>query len=311
MITSVLGDIAPGSLGFCQSHEHIYIGSCPAQAGKPIDDTAKSAEELKSYRRGGGGAIVDAQPVGTGRDAEVLARLSRESGVHVIASTGFHKLSYYPEDHWVFSTGEDKLSALFVDELVHGMYLDGDTGFPAVQGEYRAGQIKTALDKAGLAGPYDKLFHAAVTAAKATGRPIMTHVEHGSNPVALADFLLAEGVPAAKTIFCHMDRAIPDIGVHLELCRRGIYLEYDTICRPKYHDDNRELEIIATMLDAGHGERLLLGLDTTRERLACYGGHPGLAYILGEFVPLMLGSGVSDADVRRMFVENPARVFCG
>ena len=153
MIAAVLGDIAPGDLGFCQSHEHIYIRDCPARAGECIDDVEKSLAELKSYRSAGGCAIVDAQPLGTGRDAGILTRLSQQSGVHIIASTGFHKLSYYPEEHWMFSAAEEDIARLFITELEQGMYLDGDTAFPRVPGKTRAGQIKTALDLDGLSPP--------------------------------------------------------------------------------------------------------------------------------------------------------------
>jgi len=309
MIAAVLGDVSPDGLGFCQSHEHIYMRPCPAQTGEAIDDLEKSRAELELFRSCGGRAVVDAQPIGTGRDAGALAKLSRESGVHVVASTGFHKLSYYPADHWVFSAAEKELAGLFVRELVSGMYLDGDFGFPAEASGFRAGQIKTALDAEGLSPPYLKLFVAAAAAARETGSPIMTHIEKGSDPLKLAAFLRDQGVPPERLVFCHLDRAVRDLGVHKELCRMGVNLEYDTVGRPKYHDDERELEIVAEMLAAGHGERLLFGLDTTRARLQSYGGVPGLCHILKSFVPFMLKNGVGEADARRFFVENPARVF--
>ena len=309
MITTVLKDIDPGELGFCQSHEHLFIRPCPAQAGEAIDCQGKSLEELSLYRRAGGNAIVDAQPIGTGRDAAVLALLSEQGGVHIIALTGFHKLCFYPNDHWVFSAPEDKLFRLFTSELTEGMYTDGDGAFPCNQTKVKAGLVKTALDTEGLTPPYQKLFKAAAAAAKAACRPLMAHIEQGSNPLALADFLENEGLSPDRVIFCHLDRAIPDTGVHRELCRRGIYLEYDTIGRPKYHDDIKELGIITEMLEAGHGDRLLMGLDTTRTRLRSYGGIPGLCYIIEEFIPFLWKNGISEADTRRFFIENPRLIF--
>jgi phosphotriesterase-related protein len=110
-------------------------------------------------------------------------------------------------------------------------------------------------------------------------------------------------------IFCHLDRSASDIGVHKELCSRGIYLEYDTIDRPKYHDNNKEMEIILGLLEAGYGERLLLGLDTTRPRLRSYGGSPGLCYMIEDFIPFMLKNGIGQTDTVNFFVKNPARIF--
>jgi phosphotriesterase-related protein len=100
MIRTVRGDIAPESLGFCQSHEHLCITKGrPAQVNPDlcIDDPDKSARELTRYREAGGQAVVDAQPVGCGRDPLMLETLSRTSGVHIIASTGFHRLCFTPK----------------------------------------------------------------------------------------------------------------------------------------------------------------------------------------------------------------------
>jgi phosphotriesterase-related protein len=309
-IATVLKDIDPLELGFCQSHEHLAI-VFPEPAGKNqnIDDPERSLTELKGYHSAGGHSLVDAQPVGCGRGAAVLARISEQSGVHIIASTGFHKLAYYPQGHWIFSSAGSKLASLFVDELETGMYLDGEISFPRQQDSHRAGQIKTALDTEGLSRRYQKLFSAAADAAKITGCALMVHIEQGADPLSLENFLENRGIPPDRMIFCHLDRAVQDIALHKELCRRGIYLEYDTIGRPKYHDDDKELENIQALLEAGYECRLLMSLDTTRARLRSYGGVPGLNYLIEIFVPRMRDKGISQSHVQLFFVENPARVF--
>jgi phosphotriesterase-related protein len=317
-ITTVLGDIDPSALGFCQSHEHLSIARTSPIAGKPgqcIDDPEKNLAELTMYYTAGGRALVDAQPVGCGRDANMLARISEESGVHIIASTGFHKLTFYPEDHWLHSAGEEELTRLFIAELNQGMYLDGDAAFPSRQGGpsrkggAKAGQIKTALDTEGLSPRYEKLFTAAAEAAKATGCALMAHIEKDADPRRLAAFLVKCGLPQNRMIFCHLDRAAGDIRIHKEICGQGIYLEYDTIGRPKYHDDEHEADIVLELVEAGYEKQLLMSLDTTRARLASYGGVPGLTHILDAFIPLLLRRGLTEDHIRNFFVENPARVF--
>jgi phosphotriesterase-related protein len=52
-----------------------------------------------------------------------------------------------------------------------------------------------------------------------------------------------------------------------------------------------------------------MSLDTTRQRLRSYGGIPGLSYIIEEFIPFMRKNGISETDIRRFFVENPAQIF--
>jgi phosphotriesterase-related protein len=314
VITTVLGDIAPQELGFCQSHEHLCItgtGNFPVKAEERIDDREKSREEAALYRAAGGGALVDAQPLGCGRDAVMLRDISEKTGVRIIASTGFHKMTYYPKDHWIHTASADQLTRLFIAELQEGMYLDGDSAYPQRQGTIRAGQIKTALDREGLSPSYQKLFAAAVSAAVVSGRALMVHIEKGSDPLGLSGYLFKRGLAPDRLIFCHLDRAIMDTAVHRELCRRGISLEYDTIGRPKYHDDQREVELITEILEAGYEKQLLMSLDTTRARLRSYGGSPGLAYILENFIPLLLRCGVSEAQAGVFFRENPARVFAG
>ena len=137
----------------------------------------------------------------------------------------------------------------------------------------------------------------------------MAHIERGANPIELAEFLQAEGVSPADTVFCHMDRATDDLGIHGEICSTGIFLEYDTIYRPKYHDDEREAEITVSILKAGFEDNILMGLDTTRARLRAYGGTPGLNYILETFIPFLEARGVAPEQVQKIFVKNPARAF--
>jgi phosphotriesterase-related protein len=311
IITTVSGDVAPSALGFCQSHEHLSIARTGCVAGELhcIDDPEKNLVELELYYSAGGRALVDAQPLGCGRDADMLAHISGKSGVHIIASTGFHKLSFYPEDHWLHSASEEELIRFFICELNQGMYMDGDITFPSRQSGARAGQIKSALDTEGLSPRYQRLFTSAVEAAKAADCALMVHIERDADPRRLAVFLAKLGMPQDRMIFCHLDRAVADINVHREICEQGIFLEYDTIGRPKYHDDEKETAIILELLKAGYEKQLLMSLDTTRSRLASYGGVPGLAHILKVFIHLLLQKGITETQIKNFFVENPARVF--
>lgn len=312
VITTVSGDISPSDLGFCQSHEHLsIIREYPASVSSDqcIDDWEKSCQELKLYRHFGGGAVVDAQGLGCGRDAAMLRDISKKSGVHIIASTGFHKMFFYPEGHWIYSISTDNLTRLYLAELTCGMFIDGDNGYPVKQISARAGQIKAALDIGEFTSQYRKVFTAAAEAAKISGGVLMVHIEKGSDPIALADFLNKQGVVPNRIIFCHLDRAIADIGIHREVCARSIILEYDTIGRPKYHSDEAEVRIILEMLKAGYEKQLLMSLDTTRTRLKSYGGNPGLAYIIEHFIPLLRRKELPEEQISLFFKENPARIF--
>jgi len=279
------------------------------QAAQCIDDKDKSTAELDLFRKAGGNAVVDAQPIGAGRDANFLAEVSKRSGVHLIASTGFHKMMFYPEHHWVYSYEEDTLAALYISELREGMFVGADTAAPQERTAHKAGQLKVAMDVCGLTPQYEKLFSAAAQAAAETGAPLMIHVDIGSDPIMMCDFLTKRGVNPTQMIFCHMDRATPDLAHHEELAKRGAYLEYDTIARPKYHDDEREIAILHHMLQADCGDQILMSLDVTRERLTSYGGAPGLDYILRTFIPNAEQSGIVQEQLHRIFHQNPANAF--
>lgn len=308
IIQTVLGKIPPKSLGFCHCHEHLMISkgkSFTINEALCIDDYQRTLAELFMFKQAGGRTIVDAQPVGCNRMPAELASLSRDSGVHIIASTGFHKIIFYPDNHWVFQLTEAEITRIFLHELTTGMYIDCDIFCPKEYINLKAGIIKTAFDTCGLTEQYKKLFHAAITASNNTGTPIMVHIEQNANPLVLVDFLKKEGANFKKTIFCHMDRTCADITIHKKICDEGIYMEYDTIGRFKYHSDEREAEIFREMINAGYENQLLFSLDTTRARLKSYNPDAiGLDYIINSFIPLLKKAGISSGQIYKISHTN-------
>jgi phosphotriesterase-related protein len=322
-VVTVRGEVAAGELGYCQPHEHLCIERGSAAERSPslvIDEPDRTAVDLRAFRAAGGSALADAQPLFAGRDAATLVRLSEACDVHIIASTGFHKLRYYRADDPLLALGEEELAELFVSEIREGMLLPafspqaagaGDApAFIAEAGRSgaRAGVVKTALEPE-YTELHGKLFGAAARAAAETGAPLMIHVDPGADPVGLADRLAAAGPGYGRLIFCHLDRAEPDLAVHRELASRGAYLEYDTIARYRYHGDEAEAAIIEEMVSSGYADRLLLSLDVTRERLRGYGGKPGLDHLLASFYPFLEERGVEAADLRLMSTVNPSAVL--
>ena len=312
-IVTVSGPIAPEELGFCQCHEHIAMSKGKSWYLNPalrIDDMAKSLEEVRRYKSCGGDSFIDAQPCGCNRMAEELRKLSVKSGVHIIASTGFHKLCFYPDSHWIHSISEAELEKVFVRELTTGMYTDADCTYPSVQSSVKAGIIKTAYDTEELSPRYKKLFRAAASASLKAERIIMIHVEQDTNPILLQDFLLNLGMQPENLMFCHMDRACRDIRTHKDILKKGSYLEFDTIGRFKYHSDEHEIQIIQSLVDIGYATQLLYSLDTTSDRLMSYNPDAiGLNYILTKFNASLKSSGISEDIIHMLSIENPARIL--
>lgn len=309
----MLGEVEPGEIGFTQCHEHLLISKGKSFEINPalcIDKPDKSIQELKAYGAVGGRAIVDAQPGGCNRDAAGLAEISRKTGIHVIASTGFHKLQFYPEKHWIRTINREELERFYISELTRGMCVNIDCEWMPERIKAKAGIIKTALDVCDLKGRYGELFEAAAGAQKATGAPMMVHIEKGSAPESLAEFLQERGVDTGRVYFCHMDRACEKEESFLQILKAGITLEFDTIGRFKYHSDKEELELIKKILKWGFEEQLLFSLDTTQERLKAYNPKAvGLSYILETFLPAMRKCGIAEDQIQKISEENPKRIL--
>ncbi len=341
-VQTVLGPVDAGALGHFQPHEHLIVRQTPAAEKNPallIDDEEKSLLELCDYLRAGGGAIADAQPGGAGRDAAALVRLSEKSGVHIVAVTGYHRPMFYPPGHGIFSEDGSRLRERFLMELTVGIeegcawQRAGETGERPALGHVgprnravsglpcggesadhgrlsaRAGAVKAALGPDGPTGRDGVLLRAAASAALAAGAPLILHTEPGTDPVAAVAFCERAGLDPARILLCHLDRQAEDFRPHEAAARTGASLEYDTIGRFRYHDDESEIRLMRHMLEKGHRDRLLFSLDTTAARLGRYGGETGLCYLIETFLPMLAAAGVSPADIEAITRRNPARAF--
>ena len=302
-VQTVLGPVPVESLGHCQMHEHLYVAAGPATQKYPallIDDPVRSEEELADYRRVGGVSLLDAQPGGAGRNAAILKEISIQSGISVITVTGYHLPHFYPANHWLLTENIDEQCNRFRHELSEGC---------VEAPEVRPGAVKAALGPEGCAGRLKDCFQAAAMAAGEADVPLIVHTEKGAGAVEAVRLAQAVGVPAHRVVICHADRQATDYAPHDAIADTGAMLEYDTIGRFKYHDDDSEIRLIRHMIERGHAHQLLISLDTTRERLKRYGGSIGLTYLLTDFLPALRRSGISETIIRQITVGNPQKVF--
>lgn len=311
-VQTVTGLIQPNELGYCQSHEHLFLSDGPIAKKFPflrLDDFDATCAELELYRGMGGRSIVDAQPVGCSRMADFQLLASKRTGVRVIASTGFHKLMFYPQEHWIHQMGSDHLTELFIAEIQEGMYVRCDDSNPSEQISAKAGVIKTASDAEGPTGEYERLFHAAAQTAAKTGLTILSHTEMGKCAFEQIRLFSDYHISSESIVICHLDRVLTDMQYLMEVASTGVYLELDTIGRPKYHSDEDEAKFIVKLIENGHEDQILLGLDTTRERMKSYGGTIGLDYMFTSFLPLLRSYGIDEGIIRKFTISNPAKAF--
>ncbi len=304
---TVLGPLPAQELGITDAHDHLALRS-PALAGQEFEDVDKAIEEVLDAKSTGLASIVEVTPIGLGRNPELMRRVVDATGVNVIAATGYHRDAHYPAGHWVYDASDELLRDRMVTDIERGMHpadwLDPLLPLDAA----RAGVIKMGASYQRVSGQERRRLEAACQAARLTGVAILCHTEVGTAGEEIIDICTAAGLPPSRLILAHPDRN-PDPELHVELCARGVYLEYDTAGRIKYRPDSDLLRLISEVVGAGYGNRILLGLDLgRRDYLRAYDGGPGMRYLLGTFVP-RLERRIGAEAVRRIMVDNPALAF--
>jgi len=311
-IQTVLGPIRPADLGVTYSHEHLIIRGGLGLVREPnfkLDSVEKMLEELESFKAAGGRTMVDMMPLDTGRQPADLLTISRRSGVHVVAATGFHKEMYYDDEHWIHHYSAEQIADLLIAELSEGMDRWSYNGPLVDRIDARAGVIKLATEYHYMTPTQHKLIEAYGMAHVAAGCPISTHTEHGTLGLEQVEALQRAGVPPSAVLVGHLDR-LPDLEYHKEVACTGAFVIYDGPSRAKYGPDSQVISLITGMVEAGYGKQVLLSTDMARKSyLRAYGGGPGLDYVLTRFLPRLQREGVSQEAIDDIMIHNPARAF--
>jgi phosphotriesterase-related protein len=303
-VITVTGPVEPEALGFTDAHSHLAI--LPVAGGAPdapvLTDEKGVGAELRDFKAAGGGAVIDCQPGGCGRDGRVLRRLSLATGIHVVAATGFHRRVYYPPDAVLWTMDADAAAAVFRSELREGLAeTRGASG-----GEAKAGFIKIAAEATVDASPR-ALFEAAAAVCRETDCAIEMHTERGAAIEDYLRFFVGQGVDPRRLVFCHVDKR-PDFGLHREMAEAGVVLEYDTFFRPKYDPERNVWPLLARMCAAGLAGSVALATDMADPGMwARLGGSPGLVAFLSQLRPRLAAMDLPDEAVRSLLGGTIAR----
>jgi predicted metal-dependent phosphotriesterase family hydrolase len=316
VIRTVTGDIAPEDLGFCNNHTHTVVRSDHMMKVVPFmitDDYDAVLTELRSFKAAGGDALIDFSPVGEGRATEDLCRMSEESGVRIIASTGTHIPMFYPAGHWSLTMSEQELTDIFVNEITTGMYVDCNEQPPERQIEAKAGIVKVALMTKDLKEVDERRFRAAVNAALATGASIHCHTDFArKNAVVCAKRLLEMGMPPDRVIIAHTDvYPYAEDSVHHELLDMGVYLDFDSFMNAKPVCDRAAqvgavIKLILGLVGEGYTKQIMVGDDMLVYTLGVNGGD-GMAFNPTILRRWLKYGGLSDEDSEQIFYKNPQR----
>ena len=339
LVQTVLGPVHPSELGATTTHEHLYIdfsfmyrpardSPSPELADAPITlenlgwvrrnyysnrsnlqlmDVDTTIGEVRRYSEVGGGAIVDATTAQIGRMPDALARISRESDVHVIMGAGFYVGAVHPED--MDERTEEDLAREIVGDIVDGVE---DSGI-------RAGIIGEIGCTWPLAPNERKSLAAGAIAQRETGAAILVHPgRHPDAPLEILELLANHDADISRVIMGHLDRTVFDFSEVERIAASGCYLEWDLfgnegsyypLAEIDMPSDAQRLDFIKRAAAAGYSDRIVVGHDIAhKHRLVRYGGH-GYGHILENIVPKMRRKGFSEDVIRAITVGNPARIL--
>lgn len=259
-VQTVSGPQYIDELGICDAHSHTWIEAIEAgESGNPVlEDERLLSQGLLDFSRAGGSALVDCQPGLCGRDGNRLRALSAQTGVAIIASTGFHRRGYYPSETPLWDYSSEDAAAYFLDEINFGLMETRSSDTVVFPGCIKVA-IESSLDQSPMA-----LLEGAAQAAIQSGLAIEMHTEKGADIEAALSFFSDLGLAPHRLVFCHVDKR-PDVALHQEMASAGVMLEYDTFLRPKYQPERNVWPLIEAMIESGYGDHIALATDMAEQ----------------------------------------------
>jgi phosphotriesterase-related protein len=315
-IQSVTGWVQDTDLGFTLVHEHVaacsagILRSWPGLSGGRDHLVAAAVAALADAKALGVRTIVDCTTFDLGRDAALLAEVSRSSRVAIIACSGL----WLDPSVTVRARTTGQLADWFIHDLLEGM--DGTSA--------RAGAIKIATEEA--IGPDEaKVIEAAGIAAVQTSAPIITHTaaRHRGGE-AQAALLESFGVDPHRVAIGHSDDS-DDLAYLTGLASRGYWISMDRLPHgrlPEYGGQSVQdrIEMIAKLIESGFGGQVLLshdepiwaGLLTDQDQKRHQRSNPdGLTFISKMVIPGLETLGIPAEMISRIVVDNPRRWLTG
>jgi phosphotriesterase-related protein len=331
-IQTVLGLIAPGTLGRTLMHEHVLCdiraptarsdndlgpeitlenvwqmnyGRGQKRVGRKymLDLEDIATREVQMMKDDGGNAMVELTCGGLSPDPKGLKRIAEGTGVHLIMGCGYYVADYQDPKNQGRSV-ED-----FAAEMT-GQILTGAWGT-----DVRAGMIGEIGCSAQWTDTEKRVMRGAFIAASNTGAAINVHPGRDPDqPQEVANFAKTVGHPTERIVISHIDRTIFDEARLLRLADSGVTVEFDLFGQESSYyglsdidmpNDATRLQLIRSLINHGHLDRVVISHDICyRTRLASFGGHG-----FRNVVPMMTKRGYSQDEIDAILVGNPRRLL--
>lgn len=285
--------------GYTWVHEHLHIDLSGFKNNLDcrLDQYDLICQEMKDLRASGVSNIIEMTNRYMGRNPQFMLDLMRDTGINVMACTGYYQDAFFPEH--VAARSVEQLAQEMNDEIVIG--IDGT--------ELKAGIIAEIGSSEGVITPLEeKVFIAAARAHIETGRPISTHTSFSTMGLEQLVLLQAHGVDLSRVTVGHCDLK-DNLDNILRMIDLGAYVQFDTIGKNNYYPDEKRIGMLHELRNRGLLNRVMLSMDITRRSHLKANGGNGYDYLLTTFIPQLRQSGFSQADVDTMLRDNPSQFF--
>ncbi|MFC1534046.1 phosphotriesterase [Thermodesulfobacteriota bacterium] len=313
IINSVLGPLDTANLGFTLTHEHLLVAAPGIYENYPELIGSKLKEQvvdgLKKAKEGGIDTIVDTTTLDLGRNIELMAYASKESGVNIIACAGW----WLDIPRFFLGVSANQLAEVFTREIEEG--ISGT--------KIKAGLLKAASDLMGVTKKDEIMLRAVARAHRRTGVPIMLH-SYAPGQVARQQLsiLKEEGVAPRRVKVDHSNDTT-DIEFLTWLLEQGCFLGLDRYPGRNVSPLSRTRTLKA-LIDAGWSDRLCLshdalllriirteeGLLPTHEEAVKINPH-GFLYIKNVVFPQLREMGISETTINNLCLVGPRKFFEG
>ncbi|MDQ3167177.1 MAG: esterase [Chloroflexota bacterium] len=300
-LQTTLGPKRRDELGMILPHEHVFVDlrthDQPGYAeADPAGVVRLMAGPIVEAMAAGVTAIVEPSTVGVGRRVDILLAVSRATGMPLVVPTGVYR------EPWVTPWAHGAT----VEELANWMTAEIETGIEDTG--VRAGWVKVSAGDDGITPVEAKILRAAARASARTGAAIGSHTIRGQVVRDQLAILADESCPSDRFIWIHAQQE-PDIAIHHDLARQGVWIEYDGIGDPA--DDDRYLVLVRAALQHGLGHRVLLSQDLGWYDPAEPGGGTPRPYthLPIVFLDRLRAVGVDGTTVDALVRDNPFAAF--
>lgn len=308
MIYTVTGPVRKEELGATLSHEHLYWNS---EYVEEMYFERKYDEErlerlynvllpvfCKLYQVGCG-AVAETSMPGGGQNLKLMQKLSKASGVKLIANTGMIFSNHVYQIH----------QAAFEKELAERWIKDFKDGLDVIDDiVIRPSHIKIFLSRGKLPEVDKKMLKAAAMASKETGMPIHCHIVEAKTAEEAILLLDDESFDFSKFLWAHAGYEANQAVIE-KAAAKGMWLGFDII---KANADNyaKYCTLIRNAIAAGYYDKILLSQDYDfYEEASEHADQHPCASLFTDFIPYCEAHGIKRKDMMDILTHNPANYF--